>query len=476
MQHKYPARFFIAIPLILSFVLLAGCSSSTASTETSGTGVVTETTMTDTVESSGSVNASQLATLSWETSGTVSQVNVTSGQKVKSGDVLMSLDSSTAPASVIQAIADLVTAKENLDSSKVSTTSIATAEVALVSAKTAYNDALGQYNILNNPVGSADYIAILKSAVLNAEDTVTKDEKKYNDWGEASSTDINKAQAYATLAQARIDLRTAKATLSYYESKYDSMDTATITATYSLAKAQLEDAQRAYDLVKNGDNTSAITSAQAKVDAAQATVDELQIIAPFDGEIAVSFSQKGDVVAQSTAALVLVNRTKLYIDVLIDETSISRVKVGNTAEITFDSLDGIATTGKVSLINPIGASASGVVNYTVRVELDKSDPAILIGATASVVIQTSEPKTVLFVPVTAVLSDAQGEYVIRITSSGQERVTVVSGQIVDNTVVVVGDLKTGDSVQTFTSTSSSTTSSNTRRGGGIVGGPGEMIP
>jgi len=117
-----------------------------------------------------------------------------------------------------------------------------------------------------------------------------------------------------------------------------------------------------------------------------------------------------------------------------------------------------------------------VVNYTVRVELDKADPSILIGATASVTIQISDAQTTLFVPVAAVQSDAQGEYVIRITNNGQERVSVVSGQIVDQTVVVKGDLKAGDVVQLFTSTSSTSSTGNTNRDGGFIPGGGGMIP
>lgn len=468
MLHKYQTKLFISMALLLSVGMLAGCASTKATAETSGTGVVTESTMTDTVESSGAVSAYQLATLTWKTSGTVSEVDVKTNQIVKSGDVLMTLDSTTAPANIIQSIADLVSAQQALDYAILSKTSIAKAEVALASAKSTYNDALGRFYTLNSPVGSSDYITILKSKVLTAENKVEDAETNYNRYAEAASDDIFKAQALSTLAQARIDLKSAKANLSYYKSNPDTLDSATIQANLSLTKAQLDDAQRAYDLVKDGNNTDAITSAQAKVDAAQATVNSLSIIAPFDGEIAVVFSLPGDIVSQNTEAVILVNRSKLYVDVYIDETSISSVKVGNPVEVTFDAFDGLTAIGKVTLINPIGESSSGVVNYSVRVELDKSDPAILIGATANVTIQTGEPKSVLFVPVSAVLNDAQGEYVFRINNNGaQERVTVVSGQIVDDKVVVAGDLKVKDVVQLYSSSFSTTNNAGIPGAGGM---------
>ena len=478
-EKKQPIKVAI-IPLILIVMLITGCSSSKSTSTESGTGFVTETTMTETVESSGSVSAKQIATLAWGTSGNVLEISAATNEQVSSGDVLMRLDSTTAPADVIEAISTLVTAQQELATAKESKTALAEAEVALSDAKDAYYQALGYSYTLGKPVGSDDYNAILRSNVIDAQEVVNDAEDYYAGFGERADSDPQKAQARAQLAEARIALEDATAIYEYYINPPNSLDAATITAELNLATAQLEDAQRAYDLLKDGNNTDAITSAQAAVDAAQATVNQLSIIAPFDGEVAVIYSQVGDVVSSGTEALVLVDRTKMYIDVSVDETSISRVQVGDAAEITFDAL-GISTTGKVTLIDPIGVTTSGVVNYTVRVELDKTDPDILIGSTASVVITTGDPQGVLFVPVSAVMSDAQGEYVIRVNSDGStERVSVVSGQIVDDTVVVVGNLKKGDEVQLYTS-SSDTSSEETQDtgmqvmpGGDMPAGGGEM--
>jgi len=276
-----------------------------------------------------------------------------------------------------------------------------------------------------------------------------------------------------------LDLDTAQKQLNYYKSTPNSLDSETITADMDLAKAKLDDAQRAYDKLKDGTNTDAITSAQAKVDAAQATVDSLKIIAPFDGEVVVIYPRVGDLVNTNTEAAILVNRTSLFVDVSVDETTISAVKIGNPVTVTFDALPNLTITGKVTFINPVGVVSSGVVNYTVRVELDKTDPQILIGQTANVSIQTSAPHTVLYVPVSAVQSDAQGEYVMRVKQDGtQERVTVVSGTITDELVTVAGDLQANDQVLLYSSTSSTNQSSQTtNRGGGFLinsgGGPGQ---
>jgi HlyD family secretion protein len=344
----------------------------------------------------------------------------------------------------------------------------------LVSAKSDYYDALGYYNTLNRQIGNTDYINILNSAYLSAQAKVEKAEEKYNGYSESADSDVNKAAALAALSQAKLDLDTAQKQLNYYKSTPNSMDSATISADMDLAKAKLDDAQRAYDKLKDGTNTDAITSAQAKVDAAQATVDSLDIIAPFDGEVVVIYPRVGDLVNSNTEAAILVNRTSLFVEVSIDETTISAVKIGNPATVTFDAIPDLTMTGKVTFINPVGVVSSGVVNYTVRVELDSTDPRVLIGQTANVSIQTSAPHTVLYVPVSAVQSDAQGEYVIRVKQDGtQERVTVVSGTITDELVVVVGDLQANDQVLLYSSTSStSQTSQTSGRGGFLIGSGG----
>ena len=464
----------ISIPVVLAIMLLVtSCSKATETTSTVGYGTVTESTQTDTVESSGSIEPYQITTLTWKTSGTVMTVDIAANQVVVKGTVIATIDPTTAPTSVNEAISDLITAKQELEDAKNSKTALAQAEVALVSAKSDYYQALGYYYTLNKQIGNEDYINILTSKFLTAQQKVEDAEERYNFYGEDADTNVNKAAALAALSQAKLDLKDAELQLKYYKSTPNTMDSATITADLNLAKAKLDDAQRAYDKLKDGTNTDAITSAQAKVDAAQATVDSLSIIAPFEGDVVVIYPRVGDLVNNNTEAAILVNRSSLYLDVSVDETTISNVKLNDPATITFDAIPDLTMTGKVTLINPVGVISSGVVNYTVRVELDDVDPQILIGQTANVSIQTSEPHTVLYVPVTAVQSDAQGEYVIRVKSDGtQERVTVISGTITDDLVVVVGDLKAKDQVILYSSSYSSSDTSQTgnNRGGFMIGG------
>lgn len=467
MQQRFQKNLLLLICLIFLVATISGCASS-SSTGSLETGVVTETTMTDTIETSGSVSAKQIATLTWKTSGNVLEVNVENNDQVTSGEELLKLESTSAPTEVLEAISTLVTAKQNLAYVQESNTALAEAEVALVEAQTAYNDARNDWFDLDDPVGNAEYIEVLKKDYILAQKSTARAYTRWCYYSEANNENPDKIAAYADLAQARINEFDALTRLNHFSNPPTALEAEAVQAAYDLAKSNLAAAQNNYDQIKAG-NVDAITVAQAAVDAAQATVNKLSIIAPFDGEVAVVYSQKGDVVSKGTEALVLVDRSQLSIDVQVDEDSISSVQVGNPVSVSFEAL-GIETTGKVALIDPIGVTSSNVVNYTVQIDLDESDPDILIGATATVVITTGDPHNVLFVPVSAVLTDNEGEYVTRIKSDGSsERVSVKTGDISDEKVEVSGDLSKGDAVQLYTTTTTDDSSSNQNRGGGLFG-------
>jgi HlyD family secretion protein len=92
-----------------------------------------------------------------------------------------------------------------------------------------------------------------------------------------------------------------------------------------LAKAELDSAQREYDRVKYGPNADDIAVAQAAVDAAQATVNKMKIIAPFDCEVIVIYNQEGDQVSQGESSVILVNREKCTWKSQLMKPSISNI-------------------------------------------------------------------------------------------------------------------------------------------------------
>jgi RND family efflux transporter MFP subunit len=233
----------------------------------------------------------------------------------------------------------------------------------------------------------------------------------------------------------------------------------------ALKKAQFEDAQRAYDRLKDGPNAQDVTAAQAKVDAAQATVDSMSMIAPFDGQVLHIESQPRDVVDTESTALEMANLDHLYIEAKIGESDIASVSVGDPITATLDAVEGIELTGQVAAIDPLGEVGSDSVQYTIRIDLDKLEELVSLplGSTANVTIEVEPAKASLAVPITAIQNDDQGEYVLVVQADGStKRVDIVSSTIVGDLVVVTGDLNEGDAL--------TTSQNNGMPGGGPFGG------
>lgn len=413
--------------LVLPRVNAANASKENADTSTS----VVSIEVAETVEASGSLEAQPSATITWNTGGTVEDVDVKAGDRVRAGDILMKLKTTSVDAGIITAQADLATAQKELeDLLSSSDTELAQAVIDLKDAQEEYDKA-------------ANYLAYLqKSKKVPQTQTKIFIESKRNSWQYVYKTKTFKGPAPEDwIIEAENDL--------------------------ALKKAEFEDAQLAYDRLADGPNAQDLLAAQAKVDAAQASVDSMSIIAPFDGEVLYVESQPGDVVEAGMSAIYVADLDRLYIQTQVDEVDIAKVKLGDPITATMDAVPDITLTGSVAAINPVGEEVSGLVKYTVRVELNKvEDVSILpLGATASVTIQVKEASATLAVPITAIQNDASGEFVMLIQADGTtKRVDVTSGAIVDDLVVVTGDLQEGDRVQV--SSGSSFQAPNPFGGGG----------
>ncbi len=400
--------------VVILAVLLGSLSSVNASDSAEAeTAQVVSVTLTETVDSTGSLAAEPFANLNWKTSGTVAVVNVHPGDFVKAGDILLTLDPTSTSASIVSAQADLITAQDNLDDLLNSGTDLAQAAIDLKEAKEEYEDAENYLKYLqnNNSIPQTKYLARLV--------------RQGNGWTYKYETETFRGPAPADwITEAENDL--------------------------ALKKAQYEDAQREYDRLLAGDTSQDVIAAQAKVDAAQATVNSMSIIAPFDGQILSVEQVVGDVISSGELSVNIANLNHLYVDAQIDETDIAQVQVGDEVTAESDAMSGVTFTGVVVSINPVGEVTSGLVKYDVRIDLDQpeGDVFLPLGSTMNLVILIGDETTSLAVPITAIQNDSQGEFVWVLRGDETVRVDVVGGAIIGEMVVVTGDLQEGDVVTT----------------------------
>jgi multidrug efflux pump subunit AcrA (membrane-fusion protein) len=465
--------FFLAF--LIGTLILVGCSANSSRNSSSGgsVGVVKSVSITDTIQTSGSLSADKLATLKWGTSGVVEKVNIQVGDKVKINDVLASLRSDSVASDIATGQSELATAQRDLQDLINSNTSLAQAQLNVINARAAVETAQNNWDGMAYPRASDTLIKQTQAKIWEAQRVLTLANKAYKEVEHNHDGDAAKSAALLNLTNAQLNLNTLTATYNWYTGKPTQADYDEAKAKLDVARAALEDAKRNRDNVKDGTDPLKLAAAQAKVTAAQATVNTMYIIAPFDGEVISVQAGAGNSVNSGDSAAELVDRETLKVETLVDETSISSVLVGNPAEITMDSLPGEVLKGKVARINRIGTTVNGLVKYTVVVSIDPTDKPVLFGAVANVTITTGEPHSMLAVPVGAVLSDSKGEYVLLVTADGNsQRVDIQSGDLSGNlvTITTTDNLREGDQVEIGSGTTTNN-NNNLPGGGGGAGGP-----
>lgn len=360
--------------------------------------------LTGTIGATGTVRAKQTAVLIWQVAGTVDTVNVKVGDNVPADFVMAYLAKTSLPQSVIMAEADLVTAQKALDDLLNSSTAQAQSVVALREAQEVYDKAANWREELNGKIHIKE---IRYKKIFGTTVPVLKEYRGY--------------ASKETIAKADEDL--------------------------GLAKAKLDDAQREFDRLKDGADAVDIAAAQARVDAAQATINLARLIAPFAGTVTESYPLPGDQVAAGATAFRMDNLSSLLVDVEVSEVDINSVSVGQPVALSFDAILGKEYHGQVVEVAQTGTSVQGVVNFKVTVELTDADQDVKPGMTAAVNIVVEEMQDVVLVPNRAVRL-VDGERVVYLLVDGQPVKTEIRLGSSSDTMSVIagGDVNEGDIV------------------------------
>ncbi len=399
------------------------------------------------------------------TSGQVSEVDVSMGDKVKAGQVLARLENRTLSLEYDQA-------KANYEA-LTSPSAIAAAEQAIVDAEASLATAKDD---LQHMIGPEMFIA--EEAVARAG----QDLESAKAAAEKNPSDANKQK----VSEAESALTKAQGTLTYAFYNYsDSYTRQTFTfpirndkgttvrrdliaptdaellaarAAYELAQANLSDARNYLDVLqgkKTADEVPAssvttITEAKNALDSAEAGLKATELIAPISGTITSIDLNTGEDVG-TTAVVTISDLDQPYtIDVALDQTDWDKAKVGNAASVTFDLLPNNPYPGKIVEVYPTLDDSSGTAMIHIKVQLDSPiDVDLPSGATASVDVTGGQALGAVLVPVSALKEVEPGNYVVYVMKNGgpvQQEVQIGLQDIVN--AEVKSGLKPGDIVLT----------------------------
>lgn len=399
-----------------------------------------------TVGGTGKVEANKSAMLGWKTSGNVSKVYVENGGSVTFGDILAELSQTSLPQNVILAQADLVEAKRNLETVMESDTQRSQTYLDLLDAEENLQDAQDDIDHWNYKNADQKIVDQARAGFIAAEENLkqVKAELQSLD-SDTNDAELQKVQTKVDEAQLARDK--ALRNLSFILGKTYNTEVAEDFANYDLAKAKLEDVQREWDRLKDGQNKDDILAAQAKVTAAESVAGMANLSAPFDGTITSVMTKEGDEVNAGTSAFRIDDLSKFYIEVDIPEIDINRIQIGQEAEFTFDSLLDKTYHGTVVEVAGAGTESQGETNFTIKLLVSDADENIMPGMTASVSITVLKLEDTLIVPTRAIRLE-DGEVVVYVQRNGSiERIPVEIGSSSDSdTQVLSGDIAEGDTL------------------------------
>jgi HlyD family secretion protein len=221
----------------------------------------------------------------------------------------------------------------------------------------------------------------------------------------------------------------------------------TVWTAYQDTSQQLSNAVAALYELERSPNPDDLAAAQARLQAAQATIDSLSLTAPFSGTITEVDIKPGDLVSPGSIAFRLDKLDRLLVDVQMSEVDINSIQVGQPVTMSFDAILNKQYEGVVSQVPQVGDIIQGVVEFNVLVELKDADQYVKPGMTAAVNIVVDQISNALLVPNSAVRV-VDGQRVVYILKDNQlQQVEVTLGASSDTqSQVIDGNLQDGDQI------------------------------
>jgi RND family efflux transporter MFP subunit len=247
------------------------------------------------------------------------------------------------------------------------------------------------------------------------------------------------------------------------------------------AKYALEDAQLDVEDAKQDveDAKLDVEDTKQDVEDAQSDLDEAKslssvITAPFAGFVTQINVEGGDEVLTGTVAVQIADPNKFEADILVSEMDISQVELEGEALVQIDAT-GLSLPATVTHIAPTATIQSGVVNYSVTVEVQSipEDAYLREGMTVTVSLVVEERQDVLLVPYAAITTEGEQKYVQVVSPDGTTEMRAIETGITDYQFTEVTEgLSEGEQVLVSRGTTSESTTTEQQQPGGMMPIPG----
>ena len=415
MKTKHLLPFLI----LLSTLLISACA--TASAQELNDPTVLPAVQDFAVIAEGRLVPNQSVQLSFMSGGQVADIMVAEGDRVQSGDLIARIgDRETLEANLAAAELEALAAELELTA----------ANLELLNAQKAYDDLYKNWpelaiqaegdltdarqaahdaeRHLGFKTGTADQldIDVAWSQVVLAEKALEDAEEKFEPYANRPEDNLARANYQSKLAQAQKAYDRAVAHYNALKDPSGEFEISQAEASNRVAQARLAQAQKDYNELLEGPDPDDVALAEAQIQAAeariataqgradtvqvniaaaQAALDNLDLLAPFDGTIVDLDLILGEQVTPGSPVATLVDFSQWYIETdNLTEIEVVDVAVGQPVTIVPDALPDVSLTGTVETIDDFFVEKRGDVTYTARIQVDEIDPRMRWGMTVVV--------------------------------------------------------------------------------------------
>jgi RND family efflux transporter MFP subunit len=262
---------------------------------------------------------------------------------------------------------------------------------------------------------------------------------------------LDDSDVAATLQRSRENLRVAEADL--HDAQQNQERFRALLKQGLVAQVDYDVAEARYKRV-----IATIEAARFGVRESQVAVDNMRIVAPFDGTVLKKNADVGEIVAplagaaSSKAAVVTIaDMSSLEVDADVSEANITRVAPEQSCEITLDAYPQQRYPGYVTKIVPTADRAKATV--MVKIKFKEYDHRVLPEMGAKITFLAAGAKTdaasvkpLLTVPAAAVATRDGRQVVYQIKEDRAVEIPVTTGQKLAALIEITSGLKEGDKV------------------------------
>jgi len=327
-------------------------------------------------------------TLRFGMAGLVAEILAEEGDQVDQGQVLARLDNAESlEAQILSAERAILDAEQQIENlNEKADLASARAQQDLVEARQNLVEAERAWDEIDTDEFEED-LDDARLDMIDAEEDLEDAQETLADYQDLDEDNLVRQNAEDDVEEAQQDYDEARWAYEELKNQQDLVDTRLQTA-----RAAVEDAERRVEATQEGPDpddlnlaNASLEQAQGQLRAAESAMDDVELTAPFAGQIVRVELTEGAFTSPEQMAFLLADMSEWVLETNdLTEEEVVDIEEDDQVTITFDALPNLEFTGEVETISDYSLERFGDITYVVRIRLDDPDSRLRWGMTAEV--------------------------------------------------------------------------------------------